>query len=70
MGHHIDNEGRFQSDKYPELPPDQIILSFKDPHARIALRAYAMSVRSNNVQSDVEFADDIQFRLYSIKDKP
>jgi len=67
MGHHIDSEGRFQSDKHPDLPPDKIILSFKDPHARVALGAYAKSVRSSNVQGDVELADDISFRIYKIK---
>lgn len=30
MGHHIDKDGNFQSDKYPWLPKNQMIISFKD----------------------------------------
>lgn len=57
MGHHIDSEGRFQSDKYPDLPPDKIVLSFKDLAARRALLDYC------NRTKDRELADDINFRL-------
>lgn len=61
MGHHIVN-GRFQSEKHPELPPDRIIVSFTDPHARQALAALAIGY--NNV--DHELATDIRTRLASI----
>ena len=37
MRRHIDADGRFQSDKYPDLAPDKIVLSFRDPAARKAL---------------------------------
>lgn len=57
MGHHIDDEGRFQSDKYPELSPDKIVLSFKDPAAKVALRVYAAHTE------DGELAEDITTRL-------
>ena len=62
MGHHIDKEGRFQSDKYPELAPDKIVLSFKDRHAQIALGFYAVYCGGD----DPELAADIQERLRSI----
>ena len=61
MGHHIDSEGRFQSDKYPELPPDKIILSFKDPVARRHLYYYAHET------DDIELGKDIVLRLKSIE---
>lgn len=62
MGHHIDELGRFQSDKYPDLPPDKIVLSFTDPRARGALRtlAFAYAVR------DPELMHDIHARLDSV----
>ena len=61
MGHHIDDEGRFQSDKYPDLAPDKIVLSFKDPHAQIALDMYA------EMCEDAELREDILARLDSIE---
>ena len=60
MGHHIDAEGRFQSDKHPDLKPDKIVLSFKDPEARGALIRYAIHC------SDRELAADILNRLNSL----
>ena len=60
MGHHINEKGEFQSDKYPELPPNKIILSFKDKEAREVLRAYA------KVTPDKELANDILKALNNI----
>ncbi len=59
MGRFIDEQGRFQSDKYPDLAPDKIVVSFKDPHARRALGALAIAY--NN--SDHELATAIRTRL-------
>ena len=61
MGHHIDSKGRFQSDKFPDLAPDKIVLSFKDPAARRALRVYAIHAE------DRELATDIWKRLGTIR---
>ncbi len=61
MGHHINDQGRFQSDKYPDLAPDKIILSFKDPAARYALRRYAERT------DDMDLAQDILMRANSIE---
>lgn len=63
MGHHIDDQGRFQSDKHPDLPPDKILLSFKDPRSRVALAAYAACVYAFG--GDEELAVDISQRLES-----
>jgi len=60
MGHHINSDGQFQSDKYPELPPDKMVLSFKDKHARYCLLMYA------KYTSDKELAEDIRTRYNSI----
>ncbi len=61
MGHHIDSEGRFQSDKFPDLAPDKIVLSFKDPAARRALNVYSIFAE------DRELARDIRTRIDAIK---
>ena len=62
MGHHINSEGRFQSDKYPDLPPDKIVLSFKDPRARNALIALAADYQT----TDPDLSDDIAMRMWSL----
>ena len=62
MGHHIDDQGRFQSDKYPELPPDKIVLSFNDTRARRALAVLATDYES----TDRELTDDVRSRLSTL----
>ena len=64
MGHgHIDELGRFQSDKYPDLSPDTLLVSFKDPLARKALSALAIAYNNK----DHDFASDIRRRLSTIE---
>jgi len=63
-GHHIDNQGRFQSDKYPDMEPDRIQLHFHDKYAQPALREYAETMIM--VEKDVELGQDILIRLDSI----
>jgi len=53
MGHHINKEGKFQSDLHPELPPNKIILSFKDPVARKALHIYAEHTKDKELAEDI-----------------
>lgn len=53
MGHHIDSEGRFQSDKYPELAPNKIVLSFKDQAAREALFTYCCHTDDGELAADI-----------------
>jgi len=64
MGNHINKKGWFQSDKYPQLPPDKLVLSFDDIAARSALLLFA------NETTDKNLARDIKIRLrYFCKDK-
>ena len=63
-GHHIDSEGRFRSDKYPDLEPDKIVVSFRHPQARRALYALA----DGYADIDAELAADIRERLRSLED--
>lgn len=60
MGHHINDKGQFQSDRHPDLSPDKIILSFKDPQAREALAYYA------TICFDQGLAEDIIMRVGTI----
>jgi hypothetical protein len=66
MGAHIDNEGRFQSDKHPTCPPDKVPLSLNDPLAQPLLWEYAEKFRAANKDNDPEFADDVQARLRAV----
>jgi hypothetical protein len=68
MGHHINDKGQFVSDKYPSdkypdlhIPPDHILLSFKDPEGRRALRFFA------GVTLDMELGKDIRKRTWSME---
>lgn len=63
MGHHINKEGNFQSDKYPELPENKIILSFKDKEAQVALKLYAETTQ------DKELGEDILLALRAVESK-
>ncbi len=62
MGHHINDQGQFQSDLHPELSPDKIILSFHDPNARTALHRLAFDYEAD----DPELSADIVARLKSL----
>ena len=56
---HINNQGQFQSDKYPTCPAGKVPLSVKDPTAQDLLWEYAQ--RRRNV--DPEFSDDLELAL-------
>ena len=62
MSQHIDAQGRFQSDRHPDLAPDKIVVSFKDPRARRALWALALDY----MEIGDGLGDDIQERLLSL----
>ena len=62
MGHHITPEGKFQSDKYPFLKPDQMIFSFHDGAARVGFKAFAL------VTKDRELAEDMLTRIRTIQE--
>lgn len=54
MGHHINTQGDFQSDKYPDLAPNKIILSFNDPVARKALAVFAEETEEKELGTDIK----------------
>ncbi len=56
MGSHINQDGEFQSDKYPTCPAGKVPLSVKDPMAQDLLWEY--SIRRRSV--DPEFALDLE----------
>ena len=71
MRHHINKKGQFQSDKFPELAPDKMVLSFKDILARHALKEYAELILGNDkmgLPADKELAEDILERLKTINE--
>lgn len=53
MGHHINKSGNFQSDKYPKLPENKFLSSFKDPAARKALKVYAENANDKELTYDI-----------------
>jgi len=65
-GHHINKDGKFQSDKKPKLNPDgtlevdKIVLSLKDPAAQQALSLFTQ------LTEDKELAEDLKERLGTI----
>ena len=59
MGAHINDKGKFQSDKYPECPAGKVPLSVKDPTAQDLLWTYAQRRRV----VDAEFSDDLEASL-------
>ncbi len=63
MGHHCNKFGEFKSDKYPDLGPDKIVVSFKHPEAWASLEALAEGYR----EIDPELSEDILERLRAIK---
>ena len=56
MGHHLNKNGFFQSDKHPELKEHQIILNFKDEYAQNALLNYALSTHDAELSTDIQHA--------------
>lgn len=62
MGHHIDDKGRFQSDKYPQTPPDKVVLSLTDPKVQPLLLLVATAYQDD----DPEFAEDLRQRVIEL----
>lgn len=48
MGHHLTEDGQFKSDKYPDLRPGKIILSFKDRRAQLGLWTTALDYQADD----------------------
>lgn len=62
MCHHLNAFGQFQSDQYPDMQPDEFVLSFRDPAAIEALHAFA------DLTDDDDLAVAIVKRLDAIAD--
>lgn len=54
MAHHLNKNGDFQSDKFPELAPNKIVLSFKDSAARKALGVFIRETTDRELAADIE----------------
>lgn len=65
MGHHINEDGKFQSDMRPELPPDWVGMKLSSPKVERAGRQLALAYR----EGDREFSDDINDRLDALHGK-
>lgn len=61
MGHHINEDGFFQSDKHPELPANKITLDFRDIYAQPVLMMYA------DLTTDEELAEDIKAGVKKVR---
>jgi len=57
MGHHINKDGHFKSDKYDWCPAGFFALNFKDKIARECIRRYAL------LTADEELAKDLSAGL-------
>lgn len=64
MGNHITDDGKFQSDLHPELPPDKMIVSFKDKRAHNGLLQIAYDYQT----TDNDLSRDIRIRVKSIQE--
>ncbi len=66
MGAHINDNGEFQSDKYPTCPPGKVPLSVKDRSAQDLLWEYQERHRA----VDKEFSDDLASALHAAGFEP
>lgn len=62
---HINDDGEFQSDKYPWCKPGFVPLKLTDSDARIVLAQYAIMRRG----IDPVFSDDLMFAIGKERDK-
>ncbi len=66
MGSHLNDDGKFQSDKYPTCPAGKVPLSVCDKTAQDLLWEYAQRRRS----VDAQFSDDLESALCSAGHSP
>lgn len=69
MGHHLNENGFFQSDKHPELKEHKIMLDFRDEYAQPVLRKYALLTHDKELSEDIQNAI-INVRLAGLTRKP
>jgi len=58
MGHHINKDGNFQSDKYPNMAPNTIkmrgpILDFNNPEHRERLKRFALKTKDKELGEEI-----------------
>ena len=63
MGHHINSKGEFDSDKFPNLPPDYVAINIKHPHNWPVIAALAEVYKDRKP----EFSEDLLIRLDSLR---
>ena len=61
-GHHINAAGKFDSDKYPELPEDLVAINVSKPRNWPGLLLIANAYQ----EKDPEFADDLRGRILAL----
>ncbi len=64
MSKHINEHGRFQSDKYPALMPDKVVIDLTDPEAWAGMLMIAQAYKMR----DSEFAADLEARLWQLRE--
>lgn len=64
-GQHIDEQGRFQSDKYPELAPDKVVINLKHPEAWPGLLLIAQAYADRYL----EFGEDLKARVLQLRNQ-
>jgi hypothetical protein len=52
-GKHLNEQGQFQSDRFPSIGPDKLVLSFHDPEARHALTTFAHATANRALAYDI-----------------
>jgi len=62
-GHHINEDGQFQSDKHPELEPDRVLINISKPRNWPGLRLIADAYQ----EKDPEFAEDLRGRIAALE---
>ncbi len=63
MGHHIDEQGRFKSDKYPDLAPDKVVINLTHPEVWPGLLLIAQAY----AERDLEFGEDLKARVLQLQ---
>lgn len=53
MGHHLTDDGNFQSDKHPELPENVFALHMDDEKARDLVYQYAHRTDEDELREDL-----------------
>ena len=62
MGHHINKKGEFQSDKYPDLPADKIVIDITDERAWPGLLCISLGY----YKLDPDFSEDLESRVIKL----